>query len=64
MATPDIRQKSWAIFLQLLGSRPEGDSTRESQVETSGQETPSQTQSVATTEPELAPGTPEDDLPF
>jgi single-strand DNA-binding protein len=50
-------------LLQLLGSRPEGDSDKVAQSTTQNQDTASQPQASAT-EPELAPGTPDDDLPF
>ncbi len=50
-------------LLQLLGSRPEGDADRNAQSETKGSAESDKNQSVSE-EPELAPGTPEDDLPF
>jgi single-strand DNA-binding protein len=50
-------------LLQLLGSRPEGDADRNAQSQSEGSPESNKGQSVSQ-EPELTPGTPEDDLPF
>jgi single-strand DNA-binding protein len=49
--------------LQLLGARPEGDSDR-STAQVQDQSESTSTAQPKANEPELAPGTPEDDLPF
>ena len=50
-------------LLQLLGSRPESDADKSAQSPVQDQNTASEPQTPAS-EPELAPGTPDDDLPF